>query len=171
LAHDVSSIPTKLMVRLGLLSDSNLVKTASSELGKVHENFIQMVVESKQVKGLSPIFHPDFVSVFKDILGRGGSIELVLTEKVLNKTLETAGSIGAGKLFEDFSRDGRLKIFLVDDLKIALTVTESLFSMGLFYPSGEYDYNSDLVSMHPNALQWGEEIFREYLKQGKKVEC
>lgn len=170
LAHNVNCIPPKLMSQLGMLSEANLIKTSNSELGTVHENFLQTVVHSKKIRGLSPVFHTDFVRAFKRILAHGGTVELILTDAVLNKTLQTATSSGASEIFEDLLKKQRLIIYLVDELKIALTVTESIFSMGLFYPNGEYDYNTDLVSMHPNALQWGEEIFQEYLKQSKKVQ-
>jgi predicted transcriptional regulator len=66
--------------------------------------------------------------------------------------------------------EGQLKIYLIDNLKIALTVTENLFSMGLFDLKGQYDYNMDLISQDPESLQWGEEVFQDYLKQARKVE-
>lgn len=66
--------------------------------------------------------------------------------------------------------EGKLKIYLIDDLKIALTVTENLFSMGLFDLNGQYDYSTDLISLDPESIHWGEEVFHDYLKQARKVE-
>jgi predicted transcriptional regulator len=66
--------------------------------------------------------------------------------------------------------EGQLKIYLIDDLKIALTVTENLFSMGLFDLNGQYDYSMDLISQDPESIHWGEEVFQDYLKRARKVE-
>jgi predicted transcriptional regulator len=170
LTHDVTFIPANLTSRLGSLQEATLVKTESSELGKVHETFLKMMVNTKKVLGTSPIFHPDFVGAFKDLLTQGGTIELILTGEVLSKTLEQAVASGDGELFQKYMTEGKLKIYLIDELKIALTVTENVFSMGLFDLDGQYDYRMDLISSDPQALQWGEDVFGEYLKQSKKVE-
>jgi predicted transcriptional regulator len=170
LTHDVKPIPTSLMLKIGSLQDATLVKTQASELGKVHETYLKMMANTKKVVGTSPIFHSDFLGAFKELLNQGGTIDLILTGEVLGKTLESAVSTGEGELFQKFMIEGHLKIYLIDELKIALTVTENLFSMGLFDLDGQYDYSMDLISTSPEALKWGEEVFQEYLKQAKKVE-
>lgn len=170
LAHDVNCIPPRLISQLGLLEKANLIKTSNSELGKVHENFLQILIESKKIKGLSPIFHSDFIRALHSNLANGGTVELVVTDDVLEKILQTAKAIGESEHFNNYLLNQQLGIYLIDELKIALTITENMFSMGLSYPNGEYDYNNDLVSMHPSALQWGEEIFQEYLKQSRKIQ-
>lgn len=170
LTHDVKPIPPSLTLKIGSLQQATLVKTESSELGKVHETYLKMMTNTKKVVGASPIFHQDFLGAFKELLNQGGTIDLILTSEVLGKTLENSVSTGDGELFQKFMSEGRLKIYLIDDLKIALTVTENLFSMGLFDLNGQYDYSMDLISLDPESLQWGEEVFQDYLKQARKVE-
>jgi predicted transcriptional regulator len=169
LAHDIKPLPTNLLHRLGTLKDASLIKSERSELGKVHDTFLKMMANTKKVQGTSPIFHPDFVSVFKAVLNSGGTIELVVTNEVFNKTFESAISTRDGEHFQQFLVGGKLKIYLLDTLKIALTVTENIFSLGLFHPNGEYDYTTDLVSVNPQALAFGEEIFHEYQKRAERV--
>jgi len=60
--------------------------------------------------------------------------------------------------------------FLTDELKIALTVTENSFSMGLFTKDGEYDYTRDLLSNSPKAIEWGEDLFRHHLKDARRLD-
>jgi predicted transcriptional regulator len=170
LNHDVEPIPPSLALKIGSLQQATLVKTESSELGKVHETYLKMMTNTKKVLGTSPIFHKDYLGAFRELLTQGGTIDLILTGEVLGKTLENAVSSGDGELFQKFMNEGQLKIYLLDDLKIALTVTENLFSMGLFDLEGQYDYSTDLISLDPESLQWGEEVFQAYLKQAKKVE-
>jgi predicted transcriptional regulator len=170
LTHDVNSIPASLTLKMGSLQNATLVKTGSSELGKVHETYLKMMANTKKVVGTSPIFHQDFLGAFKELLNQGGTIDLILTSEVLGKTLENTVSTGDGELFQKFMSEGKLKIYLIDDLKIALTVTENLFSMGLFDLNGQYDYSTDLISLDPESILWGEEVFQDYLKQARKVE-
>lgn len=169
LTHDIKPIPTNLLFKIGVLRNASLVKSERSELGKVHDTFLKMMANTKKVLGVSPIFHQDFVSVFKAVLSAGGTIELVATNEVFNKVFERAVSTRDAELFQTFLVKGQLKIYLLDDLKIALTVTENMVSLGLFSLKGEYDYTTDLVATDVSALQLGEEIFREYLKKAERV--
>jgi len=170
LTHNVKAIPPNLMVQIGDLQEAMLMKTESTEMGKVHEIFLKMFANTKKVVGISPIFHPDYVGAFRDLLNQGGTIDLILTGEVLSKTLESAVSSGDGELFGTFISKGQLRIYLAEDLKMGLTVTADLFSMGLFDLNGQYDYSVDLQSAHPDALEWGHEVFEEYLKSTRKVE-
>jgi predicted transcriptional regulator len=169
LLHDITPIPSQFLNKLGMLQEAEILKSELSSLGKVHETFLKMMVNTKKVFGASPIFHSDFVAVFKEVLNSGGKVDLIVTNEVFNKTLESAISTHDGELFQKFLVNGQLRVYLLDDLKIALTVTEKIFSLGLFHLNGEYDYTTDLISINPLALQWGEEIFHEYLRRAEKV--
>ena len=155
LTHDVEPIPPNLALKIGSLQQATLVKTKSSELGKVHQTYLKMMANTKKVLGASPIFHQDYLGAFKELLNQGGTIDLILTGEVLGKTLENAVTSGEGELFQKFMNEGQLKIYLIDDLKIALTVTETFFSMGLFDLEGQYDYSTDLISSDPESLNMG----------------
>jgi predicted transcriptional regulator len=170
LNHDVEAIPSNFMLTLGSLKDSSLVKTESSELGKVHETFMQLLLNSKKLRGTSPIFHPDYVTAFRNLLEQGGKIELICTDQVLSKTLQSAAASDQAERFQKFIMQDHLKIYLIENLKIALTVTDDIFSLGLFSLNGTYDYNSDLISMNPEAVRWGESVFEDYLKKSKRID-
>jgi len=163
LSHDISSIPAPLLFRLGALKDSSLVRNESSDLGKVHDTFMQVLLSSKKIRGISPIFHPDYVAAVRHLLSQGNSVELVLTSSVLKKTLDSAES----ELLVKYVADGNLVIFLKEDLKVALTVTEKSFSLGLFDLEGEYDYSVDLISLNHEAVEWGEDLFRGVVNESR----
>lgn len=164
--HDVTPIPTSFLLQLGALKDSSLIKTESSELGKVHETFLQVLLSSKRIRGTSPIFHSDYVKTFRQLLSQQDtSVELILTSRVLEKTLSSAES----DLLKKYVFESRLKLFLNDDLRIALTVTDRSFSLGLFLLNAEYDYNMDLVSLNPRAIELGEALFRDCLKSSRPI--
>lgn len=166
LNHDVSAIPESLITRIGALKEASLIKAESSELGKVHETFMQVLLSAKKIRGISPIFHPDYVAAFRHLLSQGNSVELILTNSVFGKTLDSADA----KLLQKFIVEGKLTLFIREDLKFALTVTESSFSLGLFGINGKYDYTNDLISLSPAAIEWGEELFGGVLAGSEKFE-
>lgn len=166
LTHDVTPIPPYLMLRIGELKGANLIKTATSDLEKVHQTFLQVLTSSRTIRGTSPIFHPDYTQIFKQLLDHDGTIELILTSSVLEKTLAAAES----ELFKKYIKANRLRIYLKEDLKIALTVTDNAVSLGLFRANGEYDYNMDVISINQNAIRWGNDLFQECIKVSKKLD-
>jgi predicted transcriptional regulator len=165
LNHNIKPIPPQLISRLGALKESVLVHTEKTQLGQVYANFLQILMTSKKVTGISPIFHPDYVPIIENLLNQGNNVDLILTTEVLNKTLSTAH---LDELKNNFV-NGTLKIFLNEDLRLALTVTDKNFSLGLFSLDGDYDDNMDLISTNPQAIQWGEELFQIKLKESTRI--
>jgi len=166
LGHDIAAIPSSLLRRIGALEESTLVQNDSMELDRVHSTFQQILLTSKRVRGVSPIFHPDFIGAFQHLLGGGATVELILTRGVLDRTVSLADT---GQ-FVGYIGEDRLRIFLADGLRVALTVTENGFSMGLFSVDGEYDYGRDMVSNSPEAIEWGEELFQHFLGGARRLE-
>jgi len=165
LLHDVTGIPADFLSNIGALKDSIVIKTEASELKTVHGKFMEIIQASKKIKGISPIFHPDFILLFAQLLNQGATIELIVNSNVLNKIVSFADIALIKKYLEDDS----LQIFLCEDLKITLTLTANSFSLGLFFPSGEYDDNTDLISTSTEAIRWGEKLFEVFLKNSRKV--
>ena len=166
LQHDVTAIPSHLLQRIGALQDSTLIQDNSTALDRVHVSFQRLLQQSKIVWGMSPIFHSDFVGMFHSLLGGGATVDLILTKGVLDKTLTLADT----EEIIDYAMRDKLRIFLTEELGVALTVTENSFSMGLYTIDGEYDYTRDLVSSSPKAIEWGEELFKHYLKDARRLE-
>jgi predicted transcriptional regulator len=166
LPHDVRPIPPHLLLRLGSLRDSTLVRAENLALNKVHENFMQVLLTSETIKGISPIFHLDYVTAFRQLLSQGKPVELILTSDVFKETLASAEK----ELIKQYITQKMLKLFLRDDIKVASTVTKNSFSLGLFKLSGEYDYSMDLISLSREAVEWGEDLFRYYLKGSSAIE-
>lgn len=163
--HDISGIPHGFLKRLGDLKNAFLIKSETDDLGKVHQTFLKVISESKELKGISPIFHPDFVSVVKDLIDKGVDVELIVTEQVFQNTRL---SVGLDALMPPI-KNGRLRVFLKDKLKIAMTITDRVLSLGLFTLGGAYDYSMDLVAEASEAIEWGKELFNHYLIEAKNV--
>ena len=160
ITHDITGLPANLLKDIGELCDSVLVRNDSTDLNKVHSTFRSILLTSKSVKGISPIFHPDFIEVFKKMLDLGAVIDLILTPEVLERTMSL---VDREELLGPIE-ENKLNIFISDSLRVALTVTENSFSMGLYSLSGEYDYSMDLVSNNIKAIEWGERLYQYNLK-------
>ena len=165
LTHEVSDIPSHLLRRIGDLEESVLVQNDSEDLAKVHTIFQQILLTSKKVQGVSPIFHADFVKIFQKLLEDGACVELIFTRGVLEKTL----SLVDIKLFTRYIAENRLSVFLANELRVALTVTENSFSMGLFSNNASYDYTKDIVSNDLKTIKWGEDLFKHFLSASVKL--
>jgi predicted transcriptional regulator len=165
LTHDVTALPPNLRQKIGALEDSTLIHAEMLELDNVYNSFLKLLMTSTKVKGISPIFHKDYVPVIEEILKQGKSVELIVTSGVLSKTLASANVDQLQKSFGE----GTLRIFLKENLKVALTVTDTNFSLGLFNNNGEYDDNMDIVSLSREAIEWGEELYQYYLKTSTKI--
>ncbi|KAF5083950.1 helix-turn-helix transcriptional regulator [Methanobacterium aggregans] len=163
LKHDITSIPHEFVLRLGDLERSCLVESELTDILKTFENFKQLLHKSKVIKGVSPIFKPEFIEEFKTIIENDVYVELILTNKIMNKTMRSMDPgtlIKLGKLF----LQNKLKIWKIkeEEVNVAFTVTDTALSLGLFSTNGEYDLSRDLVSDDPEAVKWGNDLFEYY---------
>ena len=166
LSHNVDIIPAHLLQNMGALKDSTLIRTEASELGIVHKTFIETLKTAKKLRGISPIFHSDFISLFGQLLDQGCKIELVVSSEILGKI---TGFVDF-ELVKKYLIEDQLRVFLKDDLKIALALSEHSFSLGLFALSGMYDDNTDLLSDSKEAIEWGEHLFDDVVKGSTKLD-
>ena len=162
LNHDIEDIPKSLLSTLGDISDSILVESEPTDLFKPFENYNDILLESNNIKGLSPIFRLDFVESVQKNVENGADVELIFTNNVLTKLLSTIDSECLLDLENYISMDN-LKIWYINnDVKVAFTVTDKFLSFGLFSSTGEYDSTKDLISDDPDALAWGNRLFDYY---------
>jgi predicted transcriptional regulator len=161
--HDLSGIPEFFFDKIGSLKDSLVLKDTDTDIFKVHTNFINLLKNAKEIKGVSSIYVPEFVSLFEELNHRNVDIQLVLTTEVL-------GKIDMTLLNKIDKNKSNVKLFVMDkNIKAAITVTDSFFSLGLFRMDGTYDYSNDLVSQSQQAIAMGKEIFNHYVKLSKRI--
>ncbi len=163
LTHDISGIPKKYLFQIGVLKNAALIEAQDTHIGRVHESYLDMMKSSKFVKGISPVFHPDFLHLYQNLLREGTEIELILTGDIVEEIISKVDLAE----FAQYIMNGQLSIFQNDKLQVALTVTDKVISLGLFNINGIYDYNVDLIDSDPKAREWGEGLY-EYYRKGSK---
>lgn len=162
-------IPVDLLDQIRNLSNSELIEAEYNDLSKTHVTHIQVMSNAREIKGVSSIFHLDYIETVNKLLEKGVNVKLILTEPVLKKTIELYGSENLGYVKKLIS-ENQLEIWEIkEDVEVALTVTDKSMTLGLFI-NGIYDTTTLLLSDHEDALQWGDNLFKYYLKRAQKVD-
>jgi len=166
LDHDLRGIPPHMMEKIGWLKDSTVVADQPTDIFKAHETFMQVLEAANEMKGVSPIFHPEYPEIIKELVEKKAIVvELIVTEQVLSKMLNVSEEI-----LKQLLREQNFTLFVISqDVKIAFTVTDSVFHLGLFDKKGIYDYNRDLIGEDENAISWGESMYNYYRKRSRKA--
>lgn len=165
LEHDLSGIPDHMLGKIGWLNGSNLVEDTATDIFKVHTNFIALLAAANEIKGISSIFVPEFMSLFADlIINKKVDVELILTKEVIEKIDITI----INNIISDKSL--KFKLYLTkEETRAAFTVTDNFFSLGLYHINGNYDYNRDLLSYEKKGIEWGKNLFEWYLHQAERI--
>lgn len=165
LEHDLSDIPETFIQKFGSLRESYLVTSSITDVTKVFESFVSFLDNSREVKGLSPVFFPELIITFVRLVSRGVKSELIVTQAVLDKILELSD---VGQLRQALSQNLKLRV-TQQNPKIAFTVTDYFLSVGLFRHDGVYDMANDLISYDEEALDWGQELYGYYASFSEPV--
>jgi predicted transcriptional regulator len=166
LEHDLSDIPEPFLQAFSSLHESYLVTSTVTDVTKVTETFAAFVENSRQVKGLSPVFFPELLTIFARLAAKGVECDLIVTQPVLDKILELSNV----DELKTACKKQTLKLHVIKQApQIAFTVTDYFISIGLFRWDGIYDIANDLLSYDQRALEWGQKLFDYYVSLSEPV--
>ncbi len=168
LTHDIDGIPKQFIARIGEIRDSEIVRSSSSNLLQVLALYVNHVSKAKDVMGISPVYVEEFSNLVKKLLKKGAKIKLIISKNIADKVFETYKREADEELRKKVE-ERNLEIWLIDEVKIAMTVTESFVSIGLFNLDGTYDFSQDLIGYEEEAIKWGGELFEYYKSRAKEV--
>ncbi|MCK9580395.1 MAG: winged helix-turn-helix domain-containing protein [Methanoregula sp.] len=163
--HDIGAIPPAFLHRLGELKKTHIVEAETEDSFEPHSQFLDMILKSENVAGISPIVHPIYPHFFLSLAKQGRDVSLILSKNAYEKIR---------KEYYDFLLEGvqynnaHLSIY-EDNPKFAYIVTEKYFCMSMFTKTGIFDSKRDLVSTEPSAIKWGKDLFSYYQKQARPV--
>ena len=163
--HETHVIPELFFRNIGSIGRSQVVEASPADLFEVHRHFLKLIEECKVINGVSPFLHPELPDMFKMFAEHEAAIRLVVTSPVLELMRERHEDVlQRFKAIPNFS----LRV-IEEDVRVAFTVTEKILSLGFFRPDGTYDYNTDLVSEDPAAIEWGNALFEYYWHRSADV--
>ena len=169
LEHDLSGIAPHLLDKIGALSNSSRLSDTTADIFKSHTTLLQILETANEVKGIYPVFHLDYLKIFEELVKRRRiDVELIVTNEVLENIV---GLMETEEDFKSFLQEPNLSLFAMDeDIKLALTLTDSIFYLGLFADNGVYDRNSALIGDDEKPLSWGRELYEHYRKRSTVVD-
>jgi predicted transcriptional regulator len=164
--HEIAGIPEEFRLRLHELGNYKVVQSDPVDIFKPHKEFMQNLLKSKWIKGVSPIFHPDYPKFFLALAKSGADVALIVTRDVF-KMIKS----GHTKELEMGLKCKNTKMLICEeDVKTAFTVTDKFLSLGLFGKNGLYDVYHDLISYDASAVKFGKDLFSYYERRSNKVE-
>ncbi len=165
MTHDLSDIPVKLQMNLGMLVQSELIRSDPTSLLKSHEYFLAELMRSKEIHGVSPIIAPGQAEAISKAVENGAWVELILTPAVYSAVLNEHSGV-----LERLLRSDHFSLYVLKkDVKIAFTVTDSVLSLGLYRLDDGYDLVNDLFCEGETSHAWGMELFNNYLNQSTLI--
>jgi predicted transcriptional regulator len=136
LEHDLGNIPSPLLGKIGDLSNSTLLLDTPTDTFKSHTTYIQVLEHANEVKAIYPIFNIEYLTTIQELVkGKRIEVELIVTNEVLDSI---EGVVETEEAFKEFLRESNFALLATDtNLKIALTITDSVFHLGLFALNGQ----------------------------------
>jgi predicted transcriptional regulator len=166
-AHDLSGIPLSFLEQIGDLYGSEIKLDNQVDIMSVYSNFLKILKEGVYIHGISSVMSPGIAELLTERIISGTPVELVVSEDLipkLNKDPYTAFIREVGS-FPNF------KVYATSDsLRVGITVTDRMLSLGLFKLQGNlYDSSSDIFSSDRKAVSWGERLFQYYRRKSYLV--
>ena len=163
--HNLGVLPHEILLHIGELGDYQIIENSDEEIFDINI-FLKNISQSKVLRGISHTVHPRYPNFFLTLAKKGVESSLILTPGVYRVIKEKYRD-----LLEEWLKCETAHLYVSpDDIKFSFVVTDSYFSISLFYTSGVFDSKNDVVSFDPSARKWGDRIFAYYQKHSEKIE-
>ncbi len=163
--HNIGAIPFEMLTRFAELRNVSIIECSMEESFEPHAQFLHRIRQSASVKGISPLVHPRYPQFFLEGAKQGKNISLILTKNAFNKIRKEYSS----HLEEGLQYPNAALYVYHGDIHFAFIVTESYFSLSLFFHNDVFDSKRDLISADPSALAWGNDLFSHYQSRSERI--
>jgi len=167
--HDIRGIPDEFLERIHELKEYDIVSSSPKNIWRSFSMYLELVRKAKEFRGVSPVFHPDFVTIIEKLSKKKIDIHIVITDDILDSILKALDTRQRNELHKTLKADN-FGLWITDlDPRVAFTVTNSILSLALFSTDGTFDTSHNLISRHNQSLKWGRELFDYYLEGSRRV--
>jgi predicted transcriptional regulator len=163
--HYIEALPYEILLDIRDLGDYKIIENSDEEIFDIN-TFLMNISQSKVVRGISHTVHPKYPNFFLDLAKNGVETSLILTHGVF----KIVKSKYRDSLEEWINLENANLYVSKEDIKFSFVVTDSYFSISLFYNSGMFDSKNDVTSSAASALKWGERIFTYFRDRSEKIE-
>jgi len=163
--HNIEVLPHDILLHIRELGNYQIIENSDEEIFDINI-FLKNISNSKVIKGISHTVHPRYPNFFLNLAKKGVESHLILTQGVFKVVKEKYRD-----LLEEWLKCDKANLYVQKhDIKFSFVVSDSYFSISLFYNNGVFDSKNDCVSYDASARRWGERIFSHYIKLSEKIE-
>lgn len=157
--HRIDVFPEEFLHRIGELRGGKVLKSTRVDLLLTYFEYRKLLDKATVIRGISPVFYPDFVETFHHLVEKGKRVELILTKEVVDLI-----SSQYKEIFNKCLENENFGVWVyLGEVRFTLTVSDVFVSLGLFNRDGTYDVTRDLICRSASSLKWGSDLF-EYFK-------
>ena len=162
--HDIGVLPHEILLHIRELGNYEIIEVPDEDLFNINP-FLQNLTQAKTIKGISHTVHPKFPEFFTALAKKGIQSSLIFTPNVYRIVSENYP-----KMLEEYIKYKNASLYISkENLKFSFVVSDSYFSLSLFYMTGIFDSKHDVISRDHSALRWGDQIFSYFKKQSEKI--
>ncbi len=165
----IDKIPEEFRLKLWKIKDYEVLRIHPGDIDVIERKYERELLkpEVKWIKGVSPVYHPNWPKLYVKLARHGKIISLVLTEDVLRHVIEEYGE----KIAEEFFECCRnCKVFICREIVgLSFTVTNRFLTLALFGRDGRYRGNQVLWSYEKSAVEWALGLFDYYVQVSEQL--
>lgn len=155
--HDLRSIPLNMLNRVNEFCECRVVENNVNNLKAVDEEMRQMLMEARSIKAISSVFNPLYAGLLTERVKTGCSATVILSSNIQNTIIREHDG-----LLKEYLRYDKGGIFISNRVKMAFLLTDTTCSFSLYMVNGSFDMNTLILSRHPSALAWGNDLFHYF---------
>ena len=166
--HDLSDLPAVFLQNIGALYNSEPKQDTTTDMFYVYSHYLEILKDAAYIHGISSVASPGLARFIAEKVVTGIPVELVVNREVVELlTKEPYASNMQG-----LSGSPNFYVWVTGEkMRVGLTVTDKYLSLGLFKKDTNlYDSSADLFSSDPQAVEWGESLFRYYKERSKRLD-
>jgi predicted transcriptional regulator len=166
--HDLSDLPVKFLSRIGDLYKSEPKQDTTTDMFYVYSHYLEILKDAVYIHGISSVASPGLAKFIAEKVITGITVELVVNNEVIELLTKEPYASNMQELIEY----PHFSVWVTGEkMRVGLTVTDRYLSLGLFKKDTNlYDSSSDLFSSDPQAVEWGENLFRYYKERSTKFD-
>ncbi|KZX12155.1 helix-turn-helix transcriptional regulator [Methanobrevibacter curvatus] len=164
--HKVDVIDGNYLNKIEDLSDSELVTSNLKDIYKPERTVKKYVETANSLKSIIPFIDCEFLKLINYLLENEISMKLLVPKSISNTFIKSLNR----KEMKKGMDQGKFEIRTIkDEIKIFMTITEEILSLGLYKTDGTYDQNRIIISKDEKGINWGKKIFNSFYNQSDRI--
>lgn len=162
--HDIGGIPANHLAMLGLVLRGRDSMPAN-KMKPYHKNefLYDRIKSSRKICAVLSTVIPEQITAAIKAANDGAMIRAILSGEVLNSLKKDF--LG---LFDEAIRCRTVEIYVNDDARLSLAITDRNLFLGLHRLDGSYDSDNLIICDDEDSMIWGRAVFHHLLKGARR---